>query len=562
MQNLIDDVTRRLVSRLPETKAYYSLTDLHDFQIPNFIISRIELELRKNLADSIVPPATDWANMKTQNVKVCWDNFIKAIHEQVRLPRSFARSVVEVAVADVLDLLIEPRKNMAEMIFGTVEELRFEELRQAAGYVTVYPFLPESLIKYVHRKQLPTISKKKASEIVNLVDAKLTEKYTPLNWAQLMDPLFVLLGEEIESEVFRLFFLDKGKERWATYFDKEKNDISRTRFIEILSAPELDGIEEYNSETESATFIATHSNYGKPSSKLVEESFTTEVDEEQEVSSEESPIGKVRDWGLDTSEELSLPSSDETDIDEESIVNSNEDSFEQKEDNTESNSDLNLEEDNIEDSDEVEDEYQEESIETESHQTSSSFSFTFEEEVDETDESEVDTEEVDEIETVSEDLHEDVDIVEPDIEEIHDEDDEDNLPIYKRINLQRDKPIKEQTIIEKVKVTEDVPFWKRFVSSTEEEPIIDLKEDENEVDAVDEILKHLKDMEDEFVSDIFGGEMNAYIEAIEELAKFKHWDEASNYIKQEIYRINRVEIYSESGLDFIERLQSYFNLKG
>lgn len=635
MQNLIDDVTRRLVSRLPETKSYYSLTDLHDFQIPNFIITRIELELRKNLADSIVPPATDWANMKSANVNICWDNFIKAIHEQVRLPRSYARSVIEVAVADVLDLLIEPRSNMVEMIFGTSSNLKFEEIRHAASYVTVYSYLPESLIKYMHRKQLQIISKEKAQQIVVLVDEKLTEKYNPLNWAQLIDPLFVLLGEEIESEVFRRFFLDKKKTRWSEFFDKEQNDISRARFIELLTMPEFDGIEKLNENNDGTADYLFRPTYGKPSA-LVSETITAKAIVESYKEEESTPveddisIGKVRDWGLSTNE-VELPSSldsytsEESDLVEESQPtneleseinqnNKNESVFEDENSQSEElESEINQEEEPSFDlktgnetevaelkSDEENSQAEPLDSEFNQHEKEPSFDLIPEKENDKTElESEVESPiqshetifeesertvryqtsnkneqivsstvpdnanektEIEEIKTLPT-THFFDELKDSGKSEIEMVDDEDDIPIYKRIEAESNSEKKEKSLSEQVKPSEEVPFWKRFVSHTEpeEELVVDLEK--QEIDYTDEVLAHLKDMEDEFVRDIFGGETNAYIEAIDELAQFKHWDEASNYIKKEIYRINQIDLYSDSALDFIERLQTYFTTK-
>lgn len=622
MQNLIDDVTRRLVSRLPETQSYYSLADLHDFQIPNFIITRIELELRKNLADSIVPPATDWANMKSANVNICWDNFIKAIHEQVRLPRSFARPVIEVAVADVLDLLIEPRSNMVEMIFGTATTLKFEEIRHAASYVTVYSYLPESLIKYMHRKQLQVISKEKAQQIVVLVDEKLTEKYNPLNWAQLIDPLFELLGEEIESEVFRRFFLDKNKTRWSDFFDKEENDISRAGFIELLTMPELDGIEKLNENNDGTADYLFRPTYGKPS-VLVSETITEK--EKAQPAEEELPIGKVRDWGLSTNED-ELPRSSDFELENESSeLEELESELYQTEENAEANlfdekadeeietlvddevsqnespdSKVNQTEEKSEvdlfDEDEETEslvgnqDLQNESIESELNQTEEMSGVDlFDEKEDEVEESEsllddkdsqiesLESElnqfvkkqkidffdDYDEEEETENDLKDEIKQKESSFkfEDVSEVEDSDDLPIYKLISSENPSEPKEKSISEQAKSNDDIPFWKRFVSHSEPENGLVIDLEKKEIDYTDEVLSHLKDMEEDFIRDIFGGETNAYIETIDELAQFKHWDEASNYIKKEIYRINQIDLYSDSALDFIERLQTYFTTK-
>jgi hypothetical protein len=543
MQHLIEEVTRRLVSRLPESKAYYSLSDLHDFQIPGFIISRIELELRRNLADSVVPPNTDWANMSSQSVKVSWDNFLKAIHEQVRLPRSFSRTVLEVAVSDVLELLIQPRKNMVELIFGTEQNLKFEELRQAASHVTVYPYLPDALIKYMHRKQLASISKEKAKEILTLVDEKLTAKYTPLNWAQLMDPLFALLGEEIETELFRQFFSDRGKQRWADFFDLEKEDINRTRFIEILSLPELDGIEEYNpsdepiqktnysayqSETVIETQIEQFRNEGFENEiNLTAENesveFMTQVERTSDVmdSNQENDntpaeevevsIGKVRAWGLD--EEISENNTDSSD------------SLTDSEDHHE---------DVVIDLDAFETEQKELLHDSIITQNQDLFD--------------------DRRSTIAFDENPQSDRMEHSINESEDEDDQ---PIYKKV--QSFSTNEEKPLAERIQAQEDIPFWKRFVSHEEDNAhLVYDEEAEHDSSKLDELTQTMFDLESEFVQELFGGDQNAYVQALDDISAFEYWEDVSRYVKDEIIRVGMIDPLSDTCIEFVDRLQTYF----
>ncbi|TNE73883.1 hypothetical protein EP331_03115 [bacterium] len=571
MQHLIEEVTRRLVSKLPESKAYYSISDLHDFQLPGFIISRMELELRKNLADSIVPPSTDWANMNSSNVEISWDNFIKAIHEQVRLPQPFARSVIEVAVSDVLELLIQPRKNMADLIFGPANELTLEELRQAASYVTVYPYLPNTLVKYMHRKQLASLSKTKAKEILTQVDSKLTEKYTPLNWAQLFDSLFILLGDKIEAEVFRQFFVDKGRNRWADYFDKEKNDINRTRFIEILSLPELDGIEEFNPEEE---IFETKSHYSYKEETQEIENETTIVHVEETV--EEVSIGKVRAWGLDDSEaELNIEPDEPTveqepATDESWEVNREEEQevFE-KEPFSDEAEESEIETDVLAD---VEDESDLDETESNWDERKTSIVFEVNEEDELIDEGfedstsyyeETDDEDVNEDEDETKMSHEDEKSETiSDTHSAHSLPDEDDQPIYKKVGKVQEEP----SLADKIKSQEDVPFWKRFVShdespeseSEEDEHLVYDEDAEQDTSDFDELVSVMQDMEDEFISDLFGGDQNAYVQAVDDISTFEYWEDVSRYVKDEIIRVGMIDPLSDTCIEFVDRLQNHF----
>jgi len=592
MQHLTEEVTRRLVSRLPESKAYYSLSDLHDFQIPTFMINRIELELRRNLADSIVPPATDWANMDSSNVKVSWENFLKAIHEQVRLPRVFSNSVFEVCVADILELLSQPRKHMTEVIFGTSNELKFEEIRQATNLITVYHYLPDALIKYMHRKQLPSITKERAQQILVLVDEKITSAYTPLNWAQLIDPFYVLLGEAIETELLRQFFADKGKERWADFFDKERDDITRTRFIEVLSMPELDGIEPYvpeptreyrtksvevpNKQTstfneeptfksifpekvqqENETIVESNSEPFEDQPKLIEKS-TVETESIEQAESLSPQIVENRSSKTSVSQAI-----EKSDRPMKAVTNYvfNDDTMEFEKIIEYVPADSNDDNENaVEKSSKIPSESIAESYGTaKSTPQNESYSSSVK------NKSVEKPKKSDEPVLISYDPYaailnagkpnESDDSVQPKAKNFEDLDDDD-VPIYKRLEAESGAKFKEKPLVEQIKREEDIPFWKRFM------PLDPPKEQEikKETDP-SELFDFLAENEDIYISDIFGSVQNNYVEAIQDLANYVYWEQGSKYIKEEIFRANRISPLDDAALDFISRLQEWFTNK-
>lgn len=580
MQQLIEEVTRRLVNKLPESKAYYSLSDLHDFQIPEFMINRIELELRRNLADSVVPPETDWANMQSPNVMVSWEHFLKAIHEQVRLPKAYAKTVFEVCVADILELLTQPRKHMTEVLFEDKKELKFEEIRQAANLITVYHYLPDALIKYMHRKQLPNISKEKAQQIIVLVDEKITSGYTPLNWAQLIDPFYVLLGDAIDTELLRQFFEDKGKLRWAAFFDQEKADITRTRFIEVLSMPEVDGIEPLSKpKAYSPTFTkpskpvmevnATPTEEKQPNvDELKNEpqsiSFGLEKKEEHEEQSISTSRKEELKTTIETKEEKSEPlvesKSFEKPVDSEKplmprtnyVFNEETMEFEKVVEY--------VREDELEESEPISSKAEPEPLEPKQpKKIQQEVKQEVKQEIKLKDES-ISEKPLKSFDPYSEILQSDK--LSNTTQEVHpkaknfENIDDDDIPIYKKLEMHSDKE-EAKPLHESIKQDEDIPFWKRFMPldpPQKKQPV------KKEIDP-SELFDFLAENEDIYISDIFGGYQNTYVEAITELAGYVYWEEASRYIKEEIFRVNRISPLDDAALDFISRLQEWFTNK-
>lgn len=88
------------------------------------------------------------------------------------------------------------------------------------------------------------------------------------------------------------------------------------------------------------------------------------------------------------------------------------------------------------------------------------------------------------------------------------------------------------------------------------------EEDEEDLEDAGEDLKNLfkyvNDQSDYFVHELFGGDDNTFMQALDDIASFENWNKASKYITNEIFRRNMIDIYSEPALDFTDTLQNYF----
>lgn len=92
-----------------------------------------------------------------------------------------------------------------------------------------------------------------------------------------------------------------------------------------------------------------------------------------------------------------------------------------------------------------------------------------------------------------------------------------------------------------------------------DEPILDLTEDDGpDLADLKQMHRLLADGKSQFVKKIFRGSVTAYENAISELATMKDWGSASRYVEKEIFKRNLVDMYSETAVDFTDRLQTYF----
>lgn len=531
MQHIIETVRNNFYKRLPENTSFYSLDDLANLGYPDFFIKRLELELSKNLADSLLPPDTEWANMESEEVQYSWQKFLSAIHNKIRLPRAFAKMVFESCLGDIFELLIRPRQFIPEIIFGNQPVLNRDAILQNTSYVTVYQYLPAALIKYMERKDIEEIDRKRAEHIIAMIDDKIISRYTPLNWAQLLEPWFELMGKEIDSELVRQFFLDKGHDKMCTLFDKESSLLDKNRFIELLSMPDLELFEIEDSDSDS------DSELDKGTSEEIKNnttSFILDMDGEDESASEED--ADEDDTNTHSEDEItSKVKFNDSETDDDGVV---EDEDDEKNVVAEWEPD-----DDIDDEDDEDDTVIIGSVRDEIVKGNL---------IDELEKLEKEDDEVPiwkrfEDEAVEEESISDVFAKDDKIENDYNEED------WQQVENEDEDDADDERMLKNEEESEDE---EGFI----EDPIIDLtgKSNEGEDLRMERLINSLGDLEDEFIEQIFGNDRNSYIEALSDLSAFNMWESASKYLKNEIFRRNAVEIYSETSIDFTDRLQTYF----
>ena len=79
MDQLIRNITSSITKQLSGSKSFFTPDDLREYDIPEFLVQRVEIEIYRNLNESIVPPHSEWADMSAGDVEEAWEQFIEAI---------------------------------------------------------------------------------------------------------------------------------------------------------------------------------------------------------------------------------------------------------------------------------------------------------------------------------------------------------------------------------------------------------------------------------------------------------------------------------------------------
>lgn len=586
MNRTIRQLTDSLTELLPEDQQYYKLKDLRSWGFPGFIVHRIRLELERNLAESMRLPKTDWANMQSEDVQAIWKQFISAIRNQAWLPASYASAVIETAVGDVLEILVEPRKNIPDVLYGTDEKLTLQQLEKRVEVLVVYPHFGRLLPRYMRKKELETLDRERCAEIITRADRKITARYTPLNWAQLLEPLFQLYDEQIDSNLLRLFFEDKKMPRIARKFDFMDEPVDRARLIETISSPDslnLMGFEDDQSDlfTSDSGQSGPGEEGKKASPKDKDEGSASAGNLENdsdyrnrnaERDDTDESAGKTEEPDRDEASEVTLNTifgaelTSEEKIDEEdvqdkenaeatvpSLYNDFEEAAEPDEDRREEGGYDSEQADDFENDTEREKEGQEPASENENRSTQGEAedSETAEEEVDPTGEAKTNRtaeEQAEKKETPMWQRFLSEEELKPEFEndskglegtpEAHSEGEEDTGTELNRIFSEEHEDEGNEDYLD--------------------QPIIDLTQHEADDEEVARLHERLKPEREYFLREIFGGSEQAYDEAINEIAAKKDWRSASRYLESEVFKRNMVDMYSEQAIELTDRLHTYF----
>ncbi len=244
MKKTIEQISKSFYVSLPKGEDRFKVENL---SFPSFLKQRMKIAVKTAIASQITFPDVNWVNDKAEEVQQTKALYLNAVFGEARVPKDSAKVVIEKSVEEIVKILVQPRKNIPEILFKDEDILTKKALNEKVKKLTVYQHFAQVLSAYVEKKGHSEISKEKCKAIIANVDEKLTKNYPPLQWAQLLEPLFVL-QEEPDSNLFRLFFEDKKMPRRARAFELKDGTISCSKFIEILSSPDHLNLEGYESD--------------------------------------------------------------------------------------------------------------------------------------------------------------------------------------------------------------------------------------------------------------------------------------------------------------------------
>lgn len=546
MHQSVENIIDKLVGAVKSDKPYYVLKDFLTAGFPSFIVERIRIEVNEKLKKEFVLEETEWANIDQPLVEDAWKDFQQALFANSRIPKDKFYEVAGQVVTDIIKVYLEPRQHMAEYIYKGKDELGFEELVQRTEKLTVYKHFGRAIPLYMQKRKLKTLEKKRCKLLIHNLDANLVASYTAKDWAKVLELLFTLFGGKIDAKLIQLFFEDKGLYLTAKAFNELDEQITKERFIEILSYPDLLDVElqEKFRDQFREELIAQKNRFDHPDEEEVEQ-----IDEKEQRLLD-SFFGDYNENDPQMTDEESFNALFKSEQKDKTIF----EEFEEAPDAEEISKSLKA----GEQTDEIK--KFRKNLVTVLDQAAHSFQNLSKEEQEEKEEKKPSKKEKSSGSKKASSKKE-----EP--EEVDD------------LNTMMDETADESMIEDDSGEGEEEPMWQQFLRPDQMDVLMgkgekeasdkeELSDDDTLVDEADpetekedgpELKSFMLGKEKVFVKNIFKGKQKKYDQALREIQELENWDEASDYLEKNVFSANKVDMFSEVAVDFTDKLQSYFD---
>lgn len=552
MHQAVEQIIDKLIGAVKSDKPFYTLKDLLSAGFPSFIVERIRMEINDKIRQEYELEDSIWTETSRPAVQKAWTDFKETLYAHSRIPKDKFYVVTGRVMDEIVKVYLEPRQHMAEYIYKGEDELDYNELVRRTDKLTIYKHFGKAIPLYMKKRKLETLDKKRCKLLIHNLDANLVASYSAKDWAQVLELLFTLFGGKIDAKLIQLFFEDKGLYLTAKAFNELDEKISKERFIEILSYPDLLDVklQEKFRDQFREELIAQKNRFDNPDEEEVEQ-----IDEKEQRLLD-SFFGDYKADDPQMTDQESFNELFKSEQKEKSIF----EEFEEAPDADEISKSLKI----GEQSEEIM--KFRENLVTVLDQAASSFKNLDEDEVDDPAVELFSEEEISEETAAQEE-----EIIEE--EEAHQEEFE---PL---IDEEADEELIEDPAEEKEgEEQEDEPMWQQFLrpdqmdvlmgdSNDEEDELVDeeslfheslVVDDDSEEDMDPGLVDFLIGKESVFIKQIFSGKKKKYRSALEEIQAQDDWESASEFIHEKVFSPNEVDMFSDIAVEFTDRLQTYF----
>lgn len=549
MQKVIDQITDKFIGQIGTERPFYSPQQLLKAEIPVYIVERIRLLLEDKVLSDLKKTDSVWVDTENKLFVSAQNDFENAAISCSVIPHQKLYDILHATVSDIVSVLVEPRKNIAPYIFREETVLSFEEVSKRCARLMVYKHFGTAIPLYMKKRELDELTIERCQSLVSNLDARIVSDYTAENWSQKLEMLFSLCGGKLAPELLQRFFRDKGFDNTAEIFSSIDVAVTQSTFIEMLSTEnfKMELIKEQESEVKSVSEPVKPAEVAEEAKEEIPEDAEEEEENLASLFQSEAVEPDINEILGDIEQEETL------------VFDSVDDS--------ESLNNIFLSED---ENDDAEEEHSEPvSNQKEDKQAFKSNLTSILDQAKDSykgvvqDDDGFESELIEEDDLIQDAFQPDEETKDPILEEhigSEEEDsseDEEEKPMWAQF-LSEDQMEVMMASREEEEEPESEPTFNTLLVEDEDDEIFVEEEAIEDSSATMELNEYLMDSEERWVSDVFSGKQKAYDRGINELGQFDNWNEASVFLQQEIFSKQKVDMFSEEAIEFIDTLQSYF----
>ena len=549
MHQAVEEIIDRLIGAVKSDKPYYTLKDCLSAGFPSFIVERIRIEINEKLKKEFTLDETEWANIEQPLVQDAWKDFQQALFANSRLPKDKFYIVTSRVMTEIVKVYLEPRQHMAEYIYKGEDELDYDELVKRTNRLTIYKHFGRAIPLYMKKRKLKSLEKKRCKLLIHNLDANLVTSYTAKEWAQVLELLFTLFGGKVDAKLIQLFFEDKGLYLTAKAFNELDESITKERFIEILSYPDLLDVklQEKFRDQFRAELVAQKNRFDHPDEEEMEQ-----IDEKEQRLLD-SFFGDYNEDDPQMTDEESFNALFKSEQKDKSIF----EEFEEVPDAEKIS-------ESLKHGDQTDEILKfRKNLVTVLDQAASSFKNLSKEEQEEqkkkAKKKKKKPKPEPEEESIEETTNEEKDILEEMMggkseSSLADDAEEDDEPQMWQQFLRPDQ-------MDVLMGSKKSPEEESGNMIVDEDDLVDdiVDEEDSDEDTVPELKDFMINNEGFFVEEIFKGSDKKYVKALGEIQELESWGEATAFIEKNVFSPNDVDMTSEVAVDFTDRLQTYFD---
>lgn len=235
MEYIIQQLARTWGDALPKQEEFLYAEHLEQAGLPEMLRSWVVTLLEHQLQETLTPPMTEWADLDREETRAAWLAFRAAAARRVRLPRAYIPAVMQTALGDVLEQLLQPRVAIPQLLFGQESELPAETVRERSRRVLAHRRLADAVVRYMERQEADRLGREQCARIVARVDAAFLGRETPEQILGQIEPLFELFGHDaVDPSLLALFFGDKEMDAFANRLEELRTPVERRILLELL----------------------------------------------------------------------------------------------------------------------------------------------------------------------------------------------------------------------------------------------------------------------------------------------------------------------------------------